>query len=103
MWIFDRDTLDILEVNQAATVEYGYTRDEFLVMTILHLRPQEDDFLILRKVLHPALAGPSKNEIWRHRRKDGTTFFVSISSEWLTWNGHPAELVIARLCDRPRR
>jgi PAS domain S-box-containing protein len=100
MWIFDRDTLDILEVNQAATVEYGYKREEFLTMTILHLRPEVDGPLILKKVLHPSLAGPSKNENWRHRRKDGTTFMVSVSSQWLRWNDRPAELVAARPCER---
>src|ERR1035441_5050113 len=33
MWVFDLETLAILEVNEAATQHYGYTRDEFLRMT----------------------------------------------------------------------
>jgi PAS domain S-box-containing protein len=95
MWIFDRETLDILEVNPSAIAEYGYTREEFLYLTILHLRPTDDIPLILKETLHPAFAGPSKKEIWKHRRKDGSVFQVSISSEWLTWKGRPAELVVA--------
>jgi PAS domain S-box-containing protein len=41
MWMFDQKTLAILEVNQAATEYYGYSRSEFLGMTILDIRPLE--------------------------------------------------------------
>ena len=34
MWIFDQDTLAFLEVNTAAMHHYGYSRDEFLTMTL---------------------------------------------------------------------
>ena len=96
MWVFDRETLDILEVNEGAIEQYGYTRQEFLYLTILHLRPVEEIPRLLREALHPALAGPSNNELWTHRDKAGHTFQVSISSEWVTWNNRPAELVCAR-------
>jgi PAS domain S-box-containing protein len=98
MWIFDRETLEILEVNEAAEAEYGYSRAEFLKQTIIFLRPAEDVPLILHKTLHPALAGPSTNEPWVHRRADGTAFPVRITSEWVTWKRRPAELVLAVPC-----
>lgn len=99
-WIFDRDTLDVLEVNQAAIDQYGYTRQEFLYLTILHLRPTREIPRLLREALHPALAGPSKDELWTHSHKDGTTFQVRISSEWVTWKDRPAELVTAKPIER---
>ena len=39
MWTFDRDTLRFVAVNDAAVRHYGYTRDEFLAMTLADIRP----------------------------------------------------------------
>ena len=51
MWIFDRKTLEILEVNDAATETYGYSRTDFLKMTILDFRPSEDIPKVLQSTL----------------------------------------------------
>ena len=50
MWIYDRDTLAFLAVNDAAVHDYGYTRGEFLAMTIKDIRPPEDVPSLLEKV-----------------------------------------------------
>ena len=42
MWIFDVETLEFLAVNDAAVRHYGYSRDEFLDMTIMDVRPAEE-------------------------------------------------------------
>ena len=42
MWVYDFETLQILDVNEAATQRYGYSRPEFLALTIKDLRPPED-------------------------------------------------------------
>src|SRR5215469_4297802 len=42
MWVFDLETLRILEVNEAAIQHYGYSREEFLGMTLTDLRVPED-------------------------------------------------------------
>ena len=39
MWAFDPETLAFLDVNEAAVRHYGYSREEFLSMTILDIRP----------------------------------------------------------------
>src|SRR5205823_2289496 len=39
MWVYDTETLRVLAVNDAAVHRYGYSRDEFLTMTIRDLRP----------------------------------------------------------------
>ena len=41
MWVFERESLRFLEVNQAAVAHYGYTHDEFLGMTLADIRPPE--------------------------------------------------------------
>ena len=40
MWVFDASSLRYLAVNDAAVRLYGYSRDEFLGMTVEDLRPQ---------------------------------------------------------------
>lgn len=42
MWVYDVHSLQILDVNEAAMQRYGYSRQEFLAMTIRDLRPEED-------------------------------------------------------------
>ena len=41
-WVYDLDTLEILDVNETAISLYGYTREEFLSMTVNDLKPAED-------------------------------------------------------------
>lgn len=42
MWVWDEETLQFLEVNEAAIQHYGYSRDEFLGMRTTDIRPAED-------------------------------------------------------------
>ena len=42
MWVYDPETLRFLEVNEAALATYGFSRDEFLGMTIAQIRAPED-------------------------------------------------------------
>jgi len=42
LWVYDLETLRFLDVNEVACQKYGYTRDEFLAMTIRDIRPTED-------------------------------------------------------------
>jgi len=93
MWVFDRETLAFLEVNDAAVRAYGFSRSEFLSMTLLDIRPSEDKPEFLRQTAEPR---QSTAENWRHKSKDGKVFPVTITSWELTFRGHQAELVLAR-------
>jgi hypothetical protein len=93
MWIFDRETLAFLDVNYAATKAYGFSRAEFLAMTLLEIRPAEDIPEFLRETQHPQ---QSTAENWRHKSKDGSVFSVAITSWELIFQGRSAELVLAR-------
>jgi len=96
MWIYDLETLAFLDVNDAATKTYGYSRAEFLSMTLLEIRPSEDLPEFLRQTDHPRPRGQSTGETWRHKSKDGTVFPVTITSWELIYRGRKAELVLAR-------
>ncbi|MBI3959170.1 MAG: hypothetical protein HY328_10195, partial [Chloroflexi bacterium] len=42
MWVYDLETLAFLIVNDDAVEKYGYTRDEFLALTLKNIRPPEE-------------------------------------------------------------
>ena len=96
MWVYDSETLAFLEVNDAAVREYGYSRVEFLRMTILDIRPEEDRATVAQ--VSPQL--PDDLQIWaipwRHCRRDGSTCLVRVSSYPLQFAGRPGRLVVAQ-------
>jgi PAS domain S-box-containing protein len=96
MWIYDRETLAFLDVNDAAVQAYGFSRQEFLTLTLCDIRPPEDVPELLRQTEPPRPQGQSTAEKWRHAGKDGWAFPVTITSWELTFLGRPAELVLAR-------
>jgi PAS domain S-box-containing protein len=96
MWVYDRETRKFLEVNDAAIEAYGFSRKEFLHMTLVDIRPVEDIPEFLRLTDNPRPMGQSTAEKWRHKKKDGTIVPVIITSWELTYKGRPAELVLAR-------
>ena len=94
MWVYDLDTLAFLAVNDAAVYRYGYTRAEFLCMTIKDLRPPADSAARIDNGAHTT-AGLDPADTWRHRKRDGTIIEVEITSHSLTFAGRPALLVLA--------
>jgi len=94
MWIFDVSTFAFLAVNDAAIRQYGYSRHEFLSMTILDIRPSTDVQPLLREELLEHRHA-SRGEVWTHRKKDGTLVTVEITSREVAFQGRKAELVIA--------
>ncbi|HEY9015746.1 MAG TPA: ATP-binding protein, partial [Gemmatimonadales bacterium] len=94
MWVFDIDTLAFLDVNQAAVRHYGYTRDEFLSMTILDILPPEDA-PGLRHALERPDAARGEVALIQHQRKDGTIIDMELISHEMEKDGRRARLVLA--------
>lgn len=92
MWVYDPVTLRFLDVNEAAVSNYGYSRSEFLSMTIRDIRPREDVAELEQAVVS---VDPSRNP-WRHRTKDGTIFWAEVVSRDLGVDESSARLVVAR-------
>jgi PAS domain S-box-containing protein len=93
MWIYSKEDLRFLEVNDAAVALYGYTREEFLQMTILNIRPKEDITRVLESRARDQSPGYSPSGIWRHCRKDGSLMYVKIESFVIIYNAIPAEVI----------
>jgi PAS domain S-box-containing protein len=93
-WVYDRDTLRFLAVNQSAVREYGYSEEELLSLTLADIRPPED-VQALRDAVAASGDGLHRASGWRHRRKDGTLLDVEIVSHAIEFDGHRnAELII---------
>jgi PAS domain S-box-containing protein len=95
MWIYDLKSMRFLAVNDVAVAKYGYTRDEFLNMTIADIRPQEEIPRLMENISRPRQAF-EYSEGWRHRLKDGSHIDVAISSHNLFDEAQGTVLVIAQ-------
>jgi two-component system, cell cycle sensor histidine kinase and response regulator CckA len=94
MWVFDRSSLAFLAVNQAAIARYGYTREEFLSMTLRDIRPPEDIPALLEHA-RASTATPHTDGPWRHRKKDGAILVVEIAAHPIQFGDAAATLVMA--------
>jgi PAS domain S-box-containing protein len=93
--VYDADTLQYLDVNASAIATYGYTRDEFLKMTLMDLRPSSE-VARLRTLLDDENAvQDGAMGVWRHQRKNGTVFDVEITGRNIIYNGRRARLILA--------
>ncbi len=102
MWVYDRETLRFLAVNDAAVNHYGFSREEFLGMTTREIRPPEEIPRML-KFAERVGDGFVKAGLWRHRKKNGEVIEVEVTSHGLNFDGRRARLLLASdVTDRRR-
>jgi PAS domain S-box-containing protein len=94
MWVYDLETRGFLAINNAAIQHYGYSRNEFLSMTIHDIRPKQDSEL-LREYLNNSNPEFNRAGEWRHQKKDGTIINVEITSNRIDFEGRRAVFVLA--------
>lgn len=93
MWIYDLETLAFLEVNEAAIQYYGYSRDEFIHMTLKDIRPAEDIPILLENIKpEPSSYNPPAG--WRHQKKNGEIIYVEISAHSVNYDGRKARHIL---------
>jgi PAS domain S-box-containing protein len=96
MFVYDMDSLAYLDVNNAAIIHYGYSREEFLSMTVLDIRPAEDIPLVQRTMSEQQEKERVKlHGIFRHRKKNGELIQVDIQSNQINYQGVKAKVVLA--------
>jgi PAS domain S-box-containing protein len=94
MFVYDTQSLRLLALNDAAVRRYGYTRDEFLKLSLADIRPAEDVpnmHAIVREVQKSRSA--TVPGIWRHCHKNGTPFHVRVSGHDLVFDNRRARMV----------
>jgi PAS domain S-box-containing protein len=80
-----RDDGRILDANAAAAAAYGWTRDELRSLTVFELRAGAGPALVEAQMARADASGVRFDAV--HRRKDGTTFPVEVSSQGATLDG----------------
>ncbi|MCH6234256.1 hybrid sensor histidine kinase/response regulator [Cognataquiflexum rubidum] len=96
MWVFDVETLEFLNVNQAAIGHYGYSQVEFMRMTIRDIRPKEE-LEYLENLMDSVRKENPKHlrVIVNHLKKDGTLIRVETHSNAIEFQGRSCRLVLA--------
>lgn len=96
LWVFDLETLRILDVNPAACRSHGYSHDEFTHLNVAELLPPEElagfvsQLTLIKKGRHAQTSG------WHQRRKDGSVIDVDMVSYAFDLDGQPACLSIVQ-------
>jgi two-component system cell cycle sensor histidine kinase/response regulator CckA len=93
-WMYDVETLRFLDVNEAAVRDLGYSRDEFLAMTIKDIRPPEDVPALLEAERRAELL--PKFGIWRLRKKSGEIIQVELTKHTFTLGDRVTRLAVGR-------
>ncbi len=103
MWVYDLETLRFLAVNARATQVYGYSREEFLSMTLHRLMP-EAMRPHLRETLQAVMARPADEVLVRqHVTRAGQMLDVEIIAHTTEFAGRAARLVLAHDVTGSRR
>lgn len=95
MWVYDLQTLCILDVNIAAVNHYLYTREEFLNLNLKDLRPAAEipkmqaavEKLTIENLL---VTGGS----YKHQKRNGEIIDVQLQGNIISFDGKKAEMVI---------
>ena len=101
-WVYDAETLAFLDVNEAAVCHYGYTRDEFLALTIRDIRPPEDIPRMLAVARAPHPAGGSQG-VFRHRTRAAEIIEVEVFLRDLRHEGLRAVIAVVQDVTERRR
>ncbi len=96
MFLYDFETLKFLDVNNAAVRHYGYSRNEFLNLTVKDLHPKEE----LPAVDEAMKLSEDKEEfyfqgVFSHLKKSGEMIQVDIRSNIVYDKGKKAEIALA--------
>jgi two-component system sensor histidine kinase UhpB len=96
MWVFDVDSLLILEANGAAVRHYGYTNEEFLHLTLADLRLHGDPVALRKEVEDLGRTRVVEQKgLMQHVRKNGDNIFVEVAWHNINYRGRGAILVLA--------
>jgi PAS domain S-box-containing protein len=93
-WIFELDTLRIVEVNDAAVEKYGFEKSEFYQRTMWDLHPSGDAELFEADIRSQAPEQTVERKLWHHCNKAGDIITVEITPHRIDYFGKPCMQVI---------
>lgn len=95
MWVYDTKTLAFLSVNDAAIAQYGYTRAEFMRMSLRDIFPTQDNSNSHERSAIDLERHVANAQVQTHFRRDGSKIQVEVSSHAMDFQGQSARLVLA--------
>lgn len=95
MWIYDLHSFCFLIVNEAAISRYGYSREDFMGMTIFDIRPKNEHAALEQNLRSDDNKGYIFSGVWKHIKKNGDEIFVEIDSHPIVFQGRKAKLVMS--------
>ncbi|MBV8835647.1 MAG: PAS domain S-box protein, partial [Alphaproteobacteria bacterium] len=102
MWVWDHASLRFLAVNKAALDKYGYSREQFLNLTLRDIK-RTDDWTTINQAIEGDESRMRIGAISRHARADGGLIDVEIHGRSITYEGRTASLVaILDITERKR-
>lgn len=93
IWFFDPLTYKFLSVNDAAISTYGYTREEFLSMTVFNIHPAVDVDSI-KQYISRVSGQEYQFSKWSQIKKDGSPVYVHVSSLLTSMNEKQAVMLL---------
>ncbi|PRX44098.1 PAS domain S-box protein [Salegentibacter salegens] len=92
MWVLDRHSLEFLSVNQAAIELYGYSREEFMQMTVRDLWAAEEDSIekIVDENFHDLFTAKVQ-----HHTKNREILYIEVQSNPILFGGREARVTLA--------
>jgi PAS domain S-box-containing protein len=91
-WIYELETLKILQVNEAAQARYGFSKEEFLDLTVFDFRDDNEPVHIHELVQALNEGSSSVNFETVHKTKSGATFPVQVTLSNITYGGKAARM-----------
>ncbi|RYY72166.1 MAG: PAS domain S-box protein [Chitinophagaceae bacterium] len=96
VWVIKQSDFSFIAVNNMATLHYGYSREEFLSMTALDIRPEEDRESFAKSDHSSSTTKENyRKGIWKHKKKDGTIIHVQVAAHDIFFEGIAAKIILA--------
>lgn len=92
MWILGLPNLNFLAVNNAAITHYGFSREEFLAMSIFDIRSRTEKEKLMELMHQPLFFTPLKQQ-WKHVKKNGEEISVEVTAHDILFNGIKSRVV----------
>ncbi len=95
VFIFSKENLKFIEVNDAALKLYGYSKDEFLNLDLTDLYTEDDMQSLLELTTEDVREGLF-NGPYQHKKKDDSNILVEMSKISITYKGSEAGLNVVK-------
>ncbi len=95
MYVFDFETLNIVDCNDEVLLKYGYTREEFLQLNMMQIRPIEEIASVKYIIDNADKKGDKVVKFTtKHQKKSGEIIVVNINAHVMDYNGRKCTLVL---------